>query len=172
MGSACNTASLWGPGIVALKSLLQCWYDCLARDFFPPVRGPRCWRHAPAASLNGTRVSCTKKKAQKKGGSPILPLFPVCTEINQTSCQCWDCARNRKVKFLAPCSKNLLFLLSVEWRGIRCQSEELERSKDVIEVDSQMEVLHIIFSINKLDREWKLIFWGVEVVGGCGLCQR
>ena len=113
-----------------------------------------------------------ERKQWKRGGSLVLSLFPVCTEINQMSCQCWDCARNRKVKFLAPRSKNLPVLLSVEWRGIRCRSEELERSKDVVEVDSQMEVLHIIFSINKLAREWKLVFQGVEVVGGCGLCRR
>ena len=119
----------------------------------------------------GQGLVVQKKKPRKKAAHPsshfsLSALKSIRQAVNAGT------ARNRKVKFLAPHSKNLLVLLSVEWRGIRCWSEELERSKDVVEVDSQMEVLHIIFSINKLAREWKLVFWGVEVVGGCGLCQR
>jgi hypothetical protein len=67
------------------------------------------------------------------------------------------------VEFLAPCSESLV-LLSVNWREIRCCSEELKTSED--HADSQMEVLHIVFPFDKLAGEWKLVCWGLCYLGG------
>ena len=53
-----------------------------------------------------------ERKQWKKGGSLVLPLFPVCAEINQASCQCWDSAGDGKLEFLAPCSEGFLVLLT------------------------------------------------------------